>query len=195
MSSSWGQNYSPDQMLRYASIDTFDMYSKLENLVRDLMALMITEKDPEQLVDKMKELLRNYGRVSIGHALDTLFSVAKTGPELDYGRDGLDCLTYHLSSHGCENGIWALKAVLARFKEDEKKPTETPRYKSGNPRPSLKELQEKIEFKEGYQAFKIGVARNLTPYTSEINSDAWNLGWQTAENDWKLTMENDSQLA
>ena len=184
MSSSWGQNYSPDQMLDYASIDALDNgFQKMDNLVQGLLALYIAERNPETLVEKMKDLLRKYSRVSIGHSLQTLFSVAKTGPELDYGRDGLDCLTYHLSGHCCENGIWALKAVLERFKEDEKKPKENPRYKSGDTIPSFKEKQTTEEFIKGYEAFKNGVLLEANPHTYDPPMDLWKTGWKTAKDD------------
>lgn len=180
----WNENYSPEKMLDYASIDALDGgFQKMDNLVQGLLALYVTERDPNTLVEKMKDLLRKYSRVSIGSALQKLYSVAKTGSELDFGRDGLDCLTYHLSSHCCENGIWALKATLARFESDKSKPAEIPRYKNGDTIPSFKEKQTMKEFIEGYEAFKNGVLLEANPHTYDPPMDLWKTGWRTAKDD------------
>lgn len=130
----WGNNYSPTQMLDFCRVDAFRGPDNVNHYVQKILATMITQKDPQQLAEEITSIVRGIGRsVSIGNALETLHSIATCGPELDYGRDGLDALTYHLGGHQCENGIKALQAVLKRFEDDEKKPQEEPRERSFNP--------------------------------------------------------------
>lgn len=109
-------DYNPTQMLAYCKVNAFSMGGE-EHVVTAILAAMVAHtSQPEKLVEALAEIVQGVGRrVSIGRALDTLHSVAKTGNELDHGRDGLDALTYHLGGDTCKKGIEALQAVLRRF--------------------------------------------------------------------------------
>jgi hypothetical protein len=127
---SWGQNYSPTEMLDFCKVSPFEGigYDRLAQVVgRITTAVMCiqslhfgkSQKEIEELVTKrVTEIIEEHAPVSIGRALDKLHSVATTGNELEGGRDGIDALTYHLSGDTCRKGINALQAVLRRFEED-----------------------------------------------------------------------------
>lgn len=129
----WGNNYSPSQMLDMCKVDGFEHdYQSGKQYAAKALALVAIEKDPAELVSKLSDLFHEVAEsVSIGRALDRLVWLAKGDHTLglDYGRDGLDCLTYHLSGYHCTSGIAALQAVLHRFEDDTKKPKEEPREK------------------------------------------------------------------
>lgn len=129
----WGNNYDPEQFLDFCKVDVFD-YRTPDNFVSQILAIMVIEKDPTQLKEKLNKLAYEWCQVSIGRSLEKLASIAKLPAELHYGRDGLDALTYHLSGHHCHEGIQVLQAVLRRFDEDTKKPQEEPRDKHYDPR-------------------------------------------------------------
>lgn len=111
-------DYSPTQMLDLCKSDHFRHGGELQ-VVTEILAVLTTSRDPVQLVEELKRIVRQCGTVSIGQSLETLHSVANIGPELDGGKDGLDALCYHLSGHACEQGITALQQVLQRFKRDQ----------------------------------------------------------------------------
>lgn len=129
----WGHNYSPSQMLDLCKVDGFEHnYTAGRDYAGQVLALVAVEKDPNELIKKIASLFNQVAEsVSIGRALERLVWLAKGDHTLglDYGRDGLDCLTYHLSGHHCTSGIAALQAVLKRFEDDKTKPQEEPREK------------------------------------------------------------------
>lgn len=129
----WGNNYSPDQMMKMVYVNGFEhRMGAGKDYAGEVLALIAVEKDPHELIKKIAALFEQVAEcISIGRALDHLAWLYKcdTSLGLDYQRDGLDCLTYHLSGHQCREGIEALQAVLKRFKDDETKPEEAPREK------------------------------------------------------------------
>lgn len=113
----WDGKYNGDQMLAGCKISPFDLgpHQRLDRLVTQIMATIVTEKDPLRLTESLRSLLFDSCSVSIGAALDKLHSVATTGPEFDHDRDGLDALCYHLSKDRANRGIADLQAILGRF--------------------------------------------------------------------------------
>ena len=124
------RKYSPTELLNLCKVDAL-RFCDTNSIVCEILALVVAEKDPTQLREKLGSLVFSLGRMtSIGAALDHLYSVYSTGNELQGGLDGLDALTYHLSGSDCRNGITALNAVLKRF--DETKEEETARLKQSD---------------------------------------------------------------
>lgn len=119
------EGYSPTQLLDFAKINPFeDGYHSREKkdcLVANILAIVVTEKDPKKLQEKIGKEIIKYSNVSIGQALEKLHTIATCPAELDGGCDGLDALTYHLAGHSCTTGIADLQAVLKRFDDDAKK--------------------------------------------------------------------------
>ena len=113
----WGQNYSPTQMLDIASVDTYEYREKLDGVVEQILALFAATKqeDAGKLPEKLREIIRASGRVSISTCLHRLHSIATIGKELEGERDGLDALCYHLSGHCVQKGQQALAMITQRF--------------------------------------------------------------------------------
>jgi hypothetical protein len=126
----WGQNYNADELLEMASISPFGSPGHVEHLVSAILSEVVVAKDGKELQKKIAEILLRC-KISFATMLQQLDSVARIPAEFDYGRDGLDALTYHLNGGVCRSGIEALQAVLKRFDDDEKKPQEAPRHRSG----------------------------------------------------------------
>lgn len=130
----WGNNYSPSQMLDFCKVDGLRYHDAKQHYVAKILAQVAVAKSPNELMDALGETVGEIGNAtSIGMSLEHLHRVATTGSDLDYGRDGLDALTYHLNADSCRKGIAALQAVLRRFDEDRNKPEEEPRDVSGQP--------------------------------------------------------------
>jgi hypothetical protein len=127
----WGQNYDSTEMLQAVRVDGFrHNHTAGQNYAARVLAILAIEKDYALIVNKIADLFDEAAkRTSIGMALTHLSYLSKQDDVFNYGRDGLDCLTYHLSAHCCNDGIEALQKVLARFAEDETKPQEAPRSK------------------------------------------------------------------
>lgn len=117
-----GDNYSPSQMLDLCRVDLFDgpNWDGAKHYVAQILALVVTERDPNRLREKLEQKVREIGKVSIGQSLERLHSVATLGPELDGDLTGIAALTYHLSGDTCQKGISALQAVLRQFDIDQK---------------------------------------------------------------------------
>lgn len=109
-----GRDYSPTELLDLCKVDRF-RYSDAKEYVLQILSLMVTEKDPKSLNEKLETIVRDIGQVSIGQSLERLYSISTLDNELQGGLDGLDALTYHLAGDHCNKGIKALQAVLARF--------------------------------------------------------------------------------
>ena len=112
-----GRDYSPTELLDVCLVQG---YIKFDEVVRDILAVVVAERDPTALKKALVQIIGNLNRGSIGQGLDHLISVSTIGNELKGGLDGVDALTYHLSGHQCQEGIIALQKVLDRFKEEEK---------------------------------------------------------------------------
>ena len=127
-----GRDYSPTELLEVCKVDRFaHNYDGVNYFVLQILALMVTEKDPKLLTEKLESLVRDIGQVSIGQSLEKLHSISTLENELQGGLDGLDALTYHLAGDHCNKGIKALQAVLARFQKDkEERLLEQPSIKS-----------------------------------------------------------------
>jgi hypothetical protein len=127
----WGFNYDADELLETASISPFGSPGHVEHLVSAILSEVVVSKDGKELQKKIADIL--FGcKISFATMLQQLDSVARLPGELNFGRDGLDALTYHLNGGLCRSGIEALQAVLKRFEDDEKKPQEAPRHRSGS---------------------------------------------------------------
>lgn len=115
-----GRDYSPTELLDFCKVDRFESnYDGPKYFTTQILSLMVTEKDPNLLVEKIEKIIRQVGEVSIGQSLRRLHTIATIGNEFQGGLDGLDALTYHLGGDSCTKAISALQAVMQRFKEDE----------------------------------------------------------------------------
>lgn len=119
MSILWDGEYDPEEMLDYCTVSPFEGNHQMDSLITNILATIVICKDTESLKDELKKLLRESCKISIGKSLQKLSSIAETGPELKFDRDGLDALTYHLSSCTIERAIRSLNKILDRFKRNE----------------------------------------------------------------------------
>ena len=111
------RDYSPTELLDLCKVDRFD-HDDAKLYVLQILALMVAEKDPKLLSEKLETIVRDIGQVSIGQSLNRLHSISTIENELQGGCDGLDALTYHLAGVHCDKGIKVLQAVLARFQKN-----------------------------------------------------------------------------
>lgn len=112
-------DYNPTQMLDYCKVDGFRFGDNANHFVTEILATLVVVNNPEELKTKLTEIVTTISRsVSIGMALEKLHSVATTGPELDYGRTGVDALTYHLGGSTVDKAIEALQAVKTAWEVD-----------------------------------------------------------------------------
>ena len=114
------RDYSPTELLDLCKVDRFDYnYDGAKHFVLQILALVVAEKNPTLLAEKLERIVRDIGKVSIGQSLERLHLISTFGDELQGGLDGLDALTYHLAGDHCHKGIKALQAVLGRFDKEE----------------------------------------------------------------------------
>ena len=74
-----------------------------------------TEKDPDELKERLIQVIKRISKVSVGAALRHLNELAATGKEYSGGCDGLDALCHHLDIHTVQRAIIALDRVSQRF--------------------------------------------------------------------------------
>lgn len=86
-----------------------------DKYVTKILAIMASERNHLHLIKQLEEIVWELThRVSIGMALESLSNLGHEGDS----HDGLDALTYTLSSNCCEKGIKALQMVMKRFADD-----------------------------------------------------------------------------
>lgn len=112
------RNYNSDELLSLCTVNPWRdvrQSTALDQLVSDILAIVVTEKSPEGLQQKIKDKIYDHSTVSIGSALGRLHTISNFDRDLKGNADGIDALAYHLSGNSCEQGISALQKVLKRF--------------------------------------------------------------------------------
>mgnify|MGYP001569366426 CR=1 FL=1 len=110
------ERYNSSQMLDLCKVNAFHQpHNNTYKLVTKLLALITLETDSNTLIEKMSETIENSGEISIGRALDKLVNIANLGDELDYGKTGIDALSYHLSIDTCQQSVEALQKVIKNY--------------------------------------------------------------------------------
>lgn len=116
-----GRDYNPVELLDFCQFSNFDGegFDLRKNIALEILSLVVTNKNHEDLPGKIANIVENYSKVTMGRALHKLSIMANIGNELQGGLDGLDALTYHLSGHTCTKAIEALNKIMKRFDEIE----------------------------------------------------------------------------
>ena len=101
-----------DQRLEICMVD---QHSGKVNYYRTLvLALFALEKEPKIVMEKLKEILNEFGKMYIARSLHALAGIADLGKE-DGEYDGIDALCYHMNIHDCRTAMSALERVISRF--------------------------------------------------------------------------------
>jgi len=111
------KDYSPDQLLSICKVQHPFSADQDKAAVTKILAAVATANSPQELIDLITKAIQELHSVSIGMALDHLFSVSNIGKEFQGDADGIDALCYHLSGFQCSKAIVALSAVQQRFQD------------------------------------------------------------------------------